>query len=128
MRIWKKFKREIITSNDFMTLSQLYYIEAISKLESPTATELADYLGLTKASVSNAVSKLEKGGYVKKTQSLTDKRIYHLALTEASVKIIGAEKKAVGEFIKKIDGALTRAEKATLISILGKFLETYENN
>ena len=64
-----------------LSMRQLLYLEAISRLEKPTFSELAETLGVTKPSVSNIVKKLIRMGYVKKVQSQEDLRVFHIILT-----------------------------------------------
>ena len=63
-----------------LSLRQVLYLETIAKMEAPTFSELADKLGVTKPSVTALVHKLIRMGYVQKTQSTEDRRVYHIVL------------------------------------------------
>ena len=65
-----------------ITMNQMHYLETIAHLGEPTFGDLADYLGVTRPSVSVIVKKLIETGYVKKIQSKLDGRVFHLQLTE----------------------------------------------
>lgn len=51
---------------------------------SDTTQALSDFLGQTKGSISQTVSFLENEGYLKRTQDLNDKRVFHLQLLPKS--------------------------------------------
>lgn len=65
-----------------ITMHQMLYLETIGRLNEPTFGELADQLGVTRPSVSGLIKKLIKLGYVEKTQSPEDGRVYNLKLSE----------------------------------------------
>jgi len=57
----------------------LDYVSRCNKY-SDTPAALAKYLGMTRGTVSQTLSLLEKKGYLKKTPDTTDRRVVHLAL------------------------------------------------
>lgn len=60
-------------------LQALNYISRCNKY-SDTPAALTNYLGMTRGTVSQTLSLLEKKGYIKKTSDTHDRRIVHLAL------------------------------------------------
>lgn len=114
-----------------LTLHQFQYIEAIHALGEPTITEIAERLGITKASVTAGVNKLIELGYVTKSQSSQDKRVFHVRLTRASASMIQAKLKVVKGYGAFIRAALTEAEarqfEATLEKLVQAFHETRPN-
>ena len=123
----QSFKQQIVSdgSYDGLTLSHLYYVEAIYQLGEPTVSELADHLVVSKASASEAVKKLSQRNLVVKSQSVSDKRVFHVALSEHAVKLIEAEKKAMNAFIANIKSTLNSDEMHLLEEIFTKILKTY---
>ena len=69
-----------------ITMHQMLYLETISRLKQPTFGEIADFLNVTRPSVSTIIKKLIKLGYVKKIQSSADGRVYHLYLTDNGLR------------------------------------------
>lgn len=55
---------------------------------SNTPAALADYLGLSRAAVSQSVAILEARGLVRRSQDMTDRRVRHLELTKAGAEIV----------------------------------------
>jgi DNA-binding MarR family transcriptional regulator len=61
-----------------LTISQFQYIDAIYQLGEPRISEIADKLQITKASVTTTIHRLNDLGYVLKTQSSEDKRVFQV--------------------------------------------------
>jgi DNA-binding MarR family transcriptional regulator len=108
-----------------LTISQFQYIDAIHTLGSPTITEIADKLRITKASVTAGINKLCNLGYVLKTRSSEDKRVFHVSLTEPAGELVKAKYQAIKEYAEFINTALTREEarqfESSLIKIVAQF-------
>ena len=69
----------------------LHYVSQCNKY-SDTPAALAKYLGMTRGTVSQTVSLLEKKGYLKKTPDTTDRRVVHLVLMPEGRAIIEQSK------------------------------------
>ncbi|MCA9839912.1 MAG: MarR family transcriptional regulator [Trueperaceae bacterium] len=110
-----------------LTASQATYIETIYKLNQPTLSELADSLGLSRASVTTAINKLVKQGYITKTQSSEDKRVSHLGLTPSSEKLMQAKQKAVQNYTDFIRAALSQEEIRQFELIMSKLVLQFQN-
>jgi DNA-binding MarR family transcriptional regulator len=125
---FKKLQAETIDTAEVsqLTISQFQYINAIHELENPTITEVAQKLAIAKASVSTGINKLIKKGYVTKTQSDYDKRIFHLALTEQSVQLIDTKHQALQQYSNFISAALSKEEAAQFTAILTKLVKLFE--
>ncbi|MGZ8189938.1 MAG: MarR family winged helix-turn-helix transcriptional regulator [Methylococcaceae bacterium] len=55
---------------------------------SDTPASVAEYLGLTKGTVSQSLQVLERKGYVEKSQDSEDGRVVHLALSAVGTKLL----------------------------------------
>jgi len=123
----KKLQQEVGDSSGFskLTINQFQYIDAIYELGEPTLTEIADRLNITKASVTTGINKLINMGFVSKSQSNEDKRVYHVCLTATGVQMIKAKYQALKEYGEFISAALSEDEaqqfKATLTKIVKLF-------
>jgi DNA-binding MarR family transcriptional regulator len=86
----KKVQKDTGASGELskLTVHQLQYIDAIHQLGEPTITEIAEKLNITKASVTNGIKKLVALGFVTKTQSGEDRRVFHVSLTAAGGRLI----------------------------------------
>ena len=123
----KKLQREAGDRSGFskLTISQFQYIDAIYGLGSPTITEIASRLNITKASVTTGINKLAAMGYVRKTQSQEDKRVFHVSLTEASQQLIKAKYQALKEYEQFIVAALSAEEARQFEDILTKLVKRF---
>jgi DNA-binding MarR family transcriptional regulator len=124
----QKYKEEIIGSGTYsdITLSQLFYIEAIHTLGDSSVSELAKRLKISNASASVGVQKLLKKGLVAKVRSGNDKRVYNISLTQTGNKLIEAELKAFSDFIANIKNTLSDTEIMTVEAIFRKILDRYK--
>lgn len=77
-----------------LTLTQLYYIHAIASQPSITSSDLSKIFDVQRPTVTNIVSRLCKAGLVDKVQSETDRRVFHLSLTENGKHIMSAQDQA----------------------------------
>lgn len=55
---------------------------------SDTPAAAANFLGMTRGTVSQSIIILEKKGYIKKTQDLADKRVVHLSLLPSGKEVL----------------------------------------
>ncbi len=85
-----------------------------------TAQGLADYTGLDKMSVSRVVRKLEAQDRLVRENSESDRRSFHLNLTEAGWAVYEEIAVAAIERETQVYAGLTAAEVKTLHLLLGK--------
>lgn len=123
----QKYKQEIVGNEVYpdISLSQLYYIEAVHNLGNPTISELAAYLNVSKASTSESVRKLIAKGLFTKVQSSEDKRIYNVGLSELGLKLMEAEANALSGFILTLKSSLDENDLLSLETIFSKILKNY---
>jgi DNA-binding MarR family transcriptional regulator len=124
----KRLQREAGDSSGFshLTISQLQYIDAIHALGEPTISELAARLNLTKASVTIAINKLLRSGYVTKTRSNRDKRVFHVSLTAAADQLVQSKIQTLRAYDQFIRSALTESEARQFEGILAKLVKHFE--
>ncbi len=108
-----------------LTISQLQYLEAIATLGTPTVTDIAHRLDITKASVTVGVNKLVKLGYVTKTQSSEDKLVFHIQLTEAGQQLVRVKAQALKTYEAFIFAALSDDETQNFEAILTKLVNRF---
>jgi DNA-binding MarR family transcriptional regulator len=123
----KKFRSQ--AENDFgisrLTISQLQYIDAIHLLGEPSITEIAGRLNFTKASVTASVNKLMAMGFLMKIQSVDDKRVFNVHLTDAGNKLIQAKYQTLQEYGEFIVSVLSVEEARQFEGILTKLVRLF---
>jgi DNA-binding MarR family transcriptional regulator len=124
----KKLQTEAGERSGFsrLTISQLGYIDAIHTLGNPTITGIAQRLLVTKASVTNSINKLIALGYVTKAQSDTDKRVFHVSLTEIASVLVKARSRALRAYGDFIGAALSKDETRQFTRILTKLVSKFK--
>ena len=126
----KKLQKEVGESSGIskLTIHQFQYIDAIHELGEPTITEIAGKLAITKASVTTGIKKLIQMGYVIKTQSSEDKRVFRASLTKEGKKLIEAKYRALKEYGKFITAALSKEEAKRFEETLTKIVKLFKKS
>ncbi|MEJ6951315.1 MarR family winged helix-turn-helix transcriptional regulator [Natronospora cellulosivora (SeqCode)] len=120
-----EFEDKALNSDELSDLSmkQLHYLDVIKKLSGPAFTDLAREMSVSKPTVTLAVNKLIKQGYVKKEQSAKDRRVYHLLLTDKGKKLVKIHDKAHKDFASLISSKVNKRELEQLVEILHKVVD-----
>lgn len=120
-----EFEDKALNSDELsdLTVRQLYYLDIIKKLSDPTFTDLSEEIGVTKPTITTAVNKLIKQGYLKKVQSIEDRRVYNLLLTEAGKRVVDIHDKAHNDFALMISNCLNDQELNKLVEIFTKVID-----
>ena len=92
--------------------------------EGVTQTELADLLLIQPATVTNALQRLEREGYVDRREDPDDQRISRVFSTEEGRDLKGAIQEKWGQLERESFGGLTAEEGLLLRRLL---LQVYEN-
>lgn len=112
---------EIKTSNlQDISPAGFRYIEIISRTSGLTFMDLASTMGLSKPSVTIMVNKLIDSGFLTKTQSEDDKRIFHITLTEKGKLVMEKYYEAYKKFALHLSSRMNDEELDTLIMLLKK--------
>lgn len=109
-----------------LTLSQLQYLEAVGALTYPSISEVAVKLNITRASTTAGVNRLVKMGYLIKTQSEEDKRVYHVDLTSRSRKMVNAKQQAMQNYVSFIQSALGEVDSAKFEQALDTLVNAFQ--
>jgi DNA-binding MarR family transcriptional regulator len=111
-----------------LTLSQVQYLDAIAGLDQATITGISESLKVTKPSATTAVQKLIQQGYISKTQSNGDRRVFNLELTESGRRLALAKKQALLNYETFIRMALSPTELAEFEVVLQKLVTCFEDH
>lgn len=115
-------------SNMNLSIRELHMIEYISESEEGrTLSEIAHHTGITPPSVTIAIQKLQKRGYVEKVKKSSDGRHVHVMLTRMGQKINSAHKYYHLKMMRKVSGTLSPMEKDALLSGLTKLADFFDS-
>src|SRR5215218_7710666 len=74
-------------SQRLLSRHQASILDHLDEIEPTTVMELAAHMGVTAGTMSLAVDRLEKKGYVVRLKDATDRRRVHVRLTTAGVRV-----------------------------------------
>lgn len=109
-----------------LTVSQFQYIDAIAALGNPTISDVAHRLGFSKASATTAINKLVALGFVQKSQSEADKRVFHVSLTENGMQLVEAKAQTIRAYVGFVASALSAEETRQFEAILTKLVAQFK--
>ena len=89
-----------------LNIRYFLYLRQIKELGSPTISELASSMDVTKPSASNMIKKLQKMGFVTVKKSTKDKRVSHLHISNTGEEVLEFVDSVDQQFFKKVEGIL----------------------
>lgn len=112
-----------------VTIRDFHVIEAISKnvaLGNSASNIVAKSLNITAGTLTTAIKRLERKGYVVRMVDDKDKRINKLFLTEKGEKINEAHKEFHLKMVNTIASNLTETEEKQLTDLLSKVISFFK--
>ena len=111
-----------------ISIHQFFYLQEIRRQHTTTLTELAKALHITKSSATAIVTKLINEGFVSRTKSKDDKRIYFLTLTEKGHQVFRHKEMAYKKFIDIIAIHTTKEEQKILENAFRIIINVFSND
>ena len=101
-----------------LTISEMHLLEAVGKQkeECRSISDIAEDLNVTLPSVTVAINRLAKKGYVLKTKSESDGRMVFVSLTKLGHKMDSVHKYFHEQMIRNISLGLSQEEKSALLN------------
>ena len=106
-----------------ITMNQMHYLETVANLDDPTSANIAEKLGVSRPSVSTIVKILIDAGYLTKTRSEFDGRIYYLHLTPKGHRFNKLHDEVHSILARRIIKNLSQDEIESLAELLEKITE-----
>lgn len=120
------------TKNLNLTISEIHLLEAVAQpskgKQGKTVSEISEYLGITLPSVTSAINKLVKKGFLTKQKSETDGRVVYVNLTRAGQKAEHAHRYFHRNMVRAITKGMAENEKQALMQGISKLNEFFENS
>ena len=111
-----------------LTIAELHGLEVVGR--SPggqaTITSIAQTLGLTLPTVTVAIKRLEKKGYVEKRKDEHDGRVTQVTLTRQGRRMDAAHHYFHENMVRAITGEMSESEVEALVQALGKLNAFFE--
>jgi DNA-binding MarR family transcriptional regulator len=103
-----------------LSITEIHTIEAVGLYGSKTMSEVAAVLEITMGTLTTAVDKLIKKGYVERSRSDTDRRIVNISLTRRGKLAYRIHEKFHLDMVEAIMLDFTPEEEEILLSALGR--------
>ena len=109
-----------------LSVTQIHYLDAIRHLETPTIGDLAKYQKVSRPTVTIALEKLERDGYLTKIESSTDHRVTYIHLTKKGLKISDLHDEIHEGYAENIKKSLAKKELDQLVVLLNTAISKLE--
>ena len=113
-KVFEKFQDREAT----LTTVETFCMEIINAMNGPTVNEFAKVANLSSPNAAYKVNHLVKKGYLEKVQSTSDKREYHLQVTQKYLNYYNISSSYMHSVIRKLQERLDESEMETMIKIL----------
>lgn len=104
--VFKNFESREAT----LTTVETFCMEVIYALDNPTVNQFASFIGISSPNAAYKINNLIKKGYLNKVQSDTDKREYHLQVTEKYINYYNVSASYVSEVLKSCRESMSDKE------------------
>lgn len=85
-----------------LTTIEAFCVEIIGALDNPTINEFASFINISSPNATYRVNSLIQKGYLEKVQSETDKREYHLKVTDKYYKYYNLSQNYVNIVLERV--------------------------
>lgn len=115
-----------------ISITEIHTIEAVGLYGSKTMSEIASSLEITMGTLTTAVDKLIKKGYLERNRSNTDRRIVNVSLSRRGKLAYRIHEKFHLDMVQEIMMDFTQEEEEILLTALSKLnvhlKETYKQH
>ena len=102
-------------SQRMLSRHQASILDHLDEIEPTTVMDLAAHMGVTSATMSLSIDRLERKGYVVRLKDATDRRRVHVRLTTAGVRVREASSVLDAERVAALVARLTDEERTRAI-------------
>lgn len=111
-----------------LSMTEVHTLENIQKSKSKTMSDVARLQLITQGTLTVAVNRLQKKGYVSRLQDAQDKRIIRLSLTAKALDVLAIHDKFHEEMIDSFISDLKIDQDVALITSLRRIMEYFRQN
>ena len=116
----KSFFEKIQNRETSLTTVETYCIEIIAAMGNPTVSEFASFIQISSPNAAYKINSLVKKGYLRKIQSESDRREYHLEVTEKYLDYYNLSSGYVSKVADRMKEEFSQEELMMLEKILKK--------
>ena len=89
LQFFRKVFEQVRERDGSLSAMEAFSVEVIYLLHEPTVGQFADFLNISQSNATYKVNNLIKKGYIERQNSQTDRREYHLVLSEKFLNYVG---------------------------------------
>lgn len=110
LQFYRKFFEKVQDRDTTLTTVETFCMEIIYSINNPTVQEFARIAGISSPNAAYKINNLIKKGYLKKIQSESDKREYHLEVTEKYMGYYNMSYQYIGTVMKRMEEHFSKEE------------------
>lgn len=118
LHFYKKVFERLQDREASLTTVETFCMEIIYAMNNPTINEFATMTNISSPNAAYKVNNLIKKGYLKKDRSKSDKREYHLGVTQKYMDYYNISYQYVGKVMERLNERFSKEELDTLQRIL----------
>ena len=118
LHFYQEIFRRFQTREASLTTMETFCVESIQALGSPTVNEFATFMRISTPNAAYKVNSLVKKGYVRKVQSASDRREYHLEATQKYIDYYNISRSYIETVMDRVAARFTPEECGKLEEML----------
>ncbi|WP_054252731.1 MarR family winged helix-turn-helix transcriptional regulator [Neofamilia massiliensis] len=114
LKVYNRFKLDFYRTlnmgenkEDSLTVSESFCLEVINGLKKPTVRDVASFMKISQPNAAYKISNLEDKGYITKTQSKEDKRVFYLNVTKKYDKFSQSKNKYLADILDTLEKTMS---------------------
>ncbi|NLZ72013.1 MAG: MarR family transcriptional regulator [Clostridiaceae bacterium] len=121
-RIFRKMNNG---EDDSLTALEVLCLDLLQGMGSPTQTEFADYINVSKPNATYKLNTLEKKGYIVKIPSDEDRRIFHIQVTDKTRNLLNTGNRYIDVITRRMQRNFSDQELEIYEKIMSKIADEY---
>lgn len=120
LQFFRRLFSQVREREGSLSAMEAFSVEVIHELDAPTIGQFADFLGISQSNATYKVNSLIRKGYIVKENSDTDRREYHLKLSDKFYSYNGLMQSYIDTVMARIHERFTSEELATFRACAGR--------
>ena len=118
IHFYQEMFKKLNSRETSLTTVELFCVEIIHALKNPTVAEFANFINVSSPNAAYKVNSLIQKGYIEKVQSETDRREYHLHVTDKYYNYFNLSQKYVSTVVERAKNHFSPEQVEVLDGIL----------
>ncbi|MBE5911326.1 MarR family winged helix-turn-helix transcriptional regulator [Pseudobutyrivibrio sp.] len=118
IHFYQEMFKKLNSRETSLTTVELFCVEIIYALKNPTVAEFANFINVSSPNAAYKVNSLIKKGYIEKIQSETDRREFHLRVTDKYLNYFNLSQKYVNTVVERSKEFFSKEQVEILDGIL----------